>query len=306
MPSKVYLTGANGRLGSAVLSKIDAVPLVRRSTGLKNEIVTDFSNDQLRGILRDARALIHLAGSIEEPQKRKMHETNVGMTWRIINALPKGCKVIFSSSIAVYGKNLAKKPANEETKTHPDSDYARSKLDAEEVIRKHPLHVILRIATIYGPQFSDYFMILDRIRKGKMKMIGDGKNRIPFVHVDDVAAVIANAVEKGSGTYVVAGEPLTQKEIYEIAAKELGVPFKMGSINTGMAMGIAWVSEKTSKIRGKKATTREHIRVLSSDRIFDCSKARSELGFSPRPLSEGIKEMAAVYKVSENVKNTKH
>ena len=303
--TKIYVTGASGRLGKAVLEKLPgAVPLVRSSKGLEGEIVTDFSLDHLRSVFRDARAVIHLAGSLDMGNPGELKEANSALTWRVVDAAPGDAKIIYSSSISVYGKSLAKKPADEATKTNPDSAYARSKLDAEEVVRKHPSHVILRIGTIYGPQFPDYFVILDKIKKGRMKLIGSGNNRIPFVHVDDVAAVISSAVEKGQGTYVVAGDPLTQKQIYETAAKELGVPFKMGNIGSGEAMVFAWFSEKTAGIRGKKATMQEQVRVLSSDRVFDCSKARQELGFAPRPLEQGIREMVAAYRSLENVKNT--
>jgi nucleoside-diphosphate-sugar epimerase len=292
--ARIYITGAGGRLGRAVLSRIqDASPLVRKPGGLKNEIVTDFSNEQLRSILKDAKAVIHLAGEAFSRDRKAMREANVGLTWRVVNALPQGARIIFSSSISVYGKRLAKKPADEETKTGPDSDYARTKLEAEEVVRKHPSHVILRIGTMYGPQFEDYFLILERIRKGTMKIIGSGENRIPFVHVEDVAAVIANAVERGQGTYVVAGEPLKQKEIYEIAAKEMGIPFKERRVPGPIAMLIARGSEM---LKGKSAMGREHIAVLASDRVFDCAKAKIELGFSPRPLERGVKEMVAEYR----------
>jgi dihydroflavonol-4-reductase len=297
MGSKVYITGASGRLGAAVLAKVDAVPLVRRPCGLKGEIVTDFSSDQLRGILGDARAVIHLAGSLDTLERKKLQDTNVGLTWRISDSVPKGCRLIYSSSISVYGKNLARKPADEETPARPDSDYARSKLEAENIVRKHPLHVILRIGTIYGPGFEDYFMILERVRTGKMKLVGNGENRVPFVHADDVAAVIAAAVEKGQGTYVVAGEPMTQREIFSIAAKELGVEPPKKKMPLGVASLAARVSAGMAKLAGKKPKiTPEHIAVLGHDRIFDCTKARRDLGFAPRPLVQGIKEMVAELK----------
>ncbi|HSB47385.1 MAG TPA: NAD-dependent epimerase/dehydratase family protein [Candidatus Bilamarchaeum sp.] len=307
MAGKVYVTGAGGRLASAVLSKVNAVPLVRRASGLKGEIVTDFSVDQLRSILGDARAVIHLAGSIDARDSKTIHESNVGLTWRIVNAVPEGCKVVFSSSISVYGKKLAKKPADENTKTAPDTDYARTKLEAEGVVRKQKQHVILRIGTLYGPQFEDYFMIFDRLKAGKMRVVGDGKNRIPFVHADDVAAVIASALEKGQGTYVVAGEPLSQMEIYSVACKELGVEPPKKSIPLAFAGLAAGIWEGASRAVGKKPRmTREHVAVLGNDRIFDCTKAKSELGFAPRPLADGIREMAAEYRkrASGNVKNT--
>jgi nucleoside-diphosphate-sugar epimerase len=84
----------------------------------------------------------------------------------------------------------------------------------------------------------------------------------------------------------------------------MGIPFKMKKIPTQIALTIAWFSEKT---KGKGATTREHIRILSSDRIFDCAKAKRELGFAPRPLEQGIKEMVQELKQrAVTIKNTNH
>jgi nucleoside-diphosphate-sugar epimerase len=290
---KVYVTGASGRLGRSVLARLpDAIPLVRKASGLRGELITDFSPEQLKGILRDAKAVIHLAGMLGPADEKRMKDANVGLTWRIIDSLPRGAKAVFASSISVYGKRMAEIPASEKTRTAPDSAYARSKLDAESIVARHPAHCILRIGTMYGPQFEDYYLVLRKIEQGKMRIIGKGDNRVPFVHVDDVADAVANAAGRGSGIYVLAGEPLAQERIYEIAARELGVPKPSKRIGSGLAMLAALFSEKLKR----SPTTREHIAVLASDRVFDCSKARRELGFSPRPLEEGIKEMVREYR----------
>lgn len=296
-PTKVYITGATGRLGSAVLARVDAVPLVRKRSGLKNEVVTDFSPADLRRILADASCVIHLAGSVDTLDTHGLHEANVELTRRIVEALPPHCRIVFSSSVSVYGKRLAQIPANEKTRPNPDSAYAKSKYDAEFQVAARSRHVILRISTIYGPQFADYGKVLSMIEKGKMRILGSGKNRIPFVHVDDVASAIANAVKEGNGTYVLAGDPLSQKEIYYIAARELGVHPPKGSVPLALALALAAYSEFTWRRGGKKpALTTEHISVLGYDRAFDCTRARKELGFAPRPLADGITEMVADYK----------
>src|SRR5271157_3727225 len=147
--TKVYISGASGRLGASVLAKTGGIPLVRKSGLAKNEIVTDFSTDQLKGIFKDAKAVIHLAGSMDTLDKKTLYDSNIALTWRIVDALPEETRIIFSSSISVYGKRLAKVPADEETRTHPDSNYSKTKLEAETIIKKHKDSVILRIGTIY-------------------------------------------------------------------------------------------------------------------------------------------------------------
>ena len=43
----IYVTGANGRIGRVVLSKVNGIAVVRRSCGLPNEIVTSFEVEYL-------------------------------------------------------------------------------------------------------------------------------------------------------------------------------------------------------------------------------------------------------------------
>lgn len=297
MAGKVYITGATGRLGGAVLKRIDAVPLVRRESGLEGEIITDFSLAQLKRILKDAAVVVHIAGSVETWDPAKLKEGNVELTKMIVGAAPADCRIVFAGSVSVYGKELKEKPATEDTGTRPDSAYSRTKYEAERIVAKRPDHVILRIGTLYGPQFADYFRILSKLEKGKMRIIGHGKNRIPFVHVDDAAEAVKAAVKKGKGTYVIAGEPLSQERIFAVAARELGVAAPKKRVCRGLAMAGAVLGEKWCMLTGKKPKfTAEHVSVLAYDRVFDCSKAVEELGFSPRPLEQGITEIVQAYK----------
>lgn len=292
---KIYITGASGRLGRHVLQFVQAVPLVRSAKGLPGEVVTDFSAESLRRILKDADCVIHLAGSMRFWDEGEMQKTNAELTRRIVENSPERCKVVLASSISVYGKKLKEIPADEATRTHPDSAYAKSKWAAEEIVRKKGNHAILRIGTIYGPEFEDYFNILGMLHKGKMFVIGDGKNRIPFVHVEDCARAVAAAVEKGQGTYVVCGESRTQEEIYAIACRELKVQPPKTHISFWMANLLGRVQELGARFGIKPKLTREHVSILGNDRAFRWERARRELGFHPRGVEEGIKEMVEAY-----------
>lgn len=293
----MFITGAGGRLGRHVLASVpQAVPLVRRKSGLDGEIVTDFSTRALRKELEGASAVLHVAGSVDTLDRKALEESNVELTRRVVDAVPAGCRVVFASSISVYGKILARVPADEKTEARPDSDYSRTKMAAERIVATHPDHVILRIGTVYGPGFEDYERMLERIDKGRMKLVGRGGNRIPFVHADDAADAFRAATARGKGLYVIAGEPLTQKRIFEIAARELGVEPPDGSVDRRLAILMAAFGEIAFRLGGRRPSlTREHVAVLAYDRAFDCSKARKELGFSPRPLEDGIKEMVSGY-----------
>lgn len=289
----IYITGASGRLGKRVLKLVpEAIPLVREKKGLKKESITDFSEAQLKNILKNATVIIHLAGSMNFLNHYELWEANVKLTERIVNSAPKDARIIFASSISIYGKEMKEVPANESTPIDPDTPYAKSKSFAEEFVKKNPNHVILRVGTIYGPEFEDYSLILRMIREGKMQILGEGRNRVSFTHVEDVAKAVKNAVTKGKGIYVVSGEAETQEEILKIAAKLLKVPAPTKKVPVSMALLFAQAEEmKASMSKSKPKITQEHVRILSSDRVFDCSKAKKELGFKPRKIKEGIEEI---------------
>jgi farnesol dehydrogenase len=299
MKSKIYITGATGRIGRAVMKEIpEAVPLVRKASGLENEVVADFTDsEELKRKLKDASVLIHIAGSVKTYDKEDLWKSNLELTERLIGALPPDARIIFASTISVYGKKLVDLPADEETPVNPDTEYAKSKYEAEKLVRGYANHVILRMGTVYGPGFDDYFYVLKLLENGKMKIIGDGKNRIPFVHVEDISKVFAAAVSKGKGTYVVTGECRTQREIYQMACRELGVEEPKKKISMLMADIAAMINELKARLTGKALRiTREHIAILGSDRCFNCNRVRRELGFHPRSIEEGIAEIVGLYR----------
>ena len=62
---KIFVTGANGRLGSQFMKLVpNAIPLVRKKSGFKKEIVTDFNSNELKKLLKDADVVVHLAASL--------------------------------------------------------------------------------------------------------------------------------------------------------------------------------------------------------------------------------------------------
>ncbi len=297
MAAKVYVTGANGLLGREVLRQMpNAIPLVRRKCDIKGALVTDFKERSLEKILKDAGTVIHLAASRDFLDKKKTWEGNVELTKRIVESTPKSAKIVFSSSISVYGKKLAKIPANENTPTYPDTPYAKTKLEAERIVSSHPKHAILRIGPIYGPRFEQYFRVIRRIQRRKMFVIGKGDNKTTFVHVTDVAAAIKNAVRKGKGIYVLTGESVQQKKLYELAAEELGVEPPKCHIPVTVAKVIARIELlRLVYLSHKVGFIPEDVSVLSSHRAFNCRKAKTQLGFRPRPLRKGVEEMVSYY-----------
>ena len=291
----VYVTGANGKLGQEVLKLIpSAVPLVRKSSGRPNEKFVDFSDEAgLKAALSDCDTMIHLAGSMKFYDAKQMRESNLELTKRLLACLPKKARVIYASSVSVYGKSLSG-IADEKTPPNPDSEYSKSKYEAEKLVMVRPQSIALRIAAIYGSEYEEYSKFLRMIKKGRMVIFGDGKNSVPFVQVSDVAQAIANSINAEPGIYLISGEPITQNEIYAIAANAIGARPPSLRIPLSIALSFAHLLEIFAAISGKKPMiTREHISILGRNRVFNCEKAKKGLGFSPRPIEQGIRELAS-------------
>ncbi|ADB58050.1 NAD-dependent epimerase/dehydratase family protein [Archaeoglobus profundus] len=276
----IYVTGANGRIGRVVLEKVKGIAIVRRSCGLPNEIVTSYEVEDLRRIFKDARAVLHIAGSVKFKDRKSLWKGNVELTEKVVNAVPDDAKIVFASSIAVYGSNPPYM-ANEETPINPDNYYAKTKALAEEIVSSHRKHVILRIGTVYGIQFNEYIKMISLISKGIVPIVGSGDNRIPFVHVEDVAQCFLNALKEDiQGVYIVCGKPEKLRDIMIFTAKLLRRRFFILRIPKSLAKALA-----------KPLSLEEHVKVLTSDRVFDIRKAMKYLGFNPRDIWGGIREV---------------
>lgn len=316
------VTGAGGRLGRHLLRLLlerhyPVRVLARAGADLSFppgvEVVpgdiTHFYT--LHQAVEGADIVFHLAALVDYTTSEKnLFEVNVEGTRNLLKACvefaPKLKRFVYCSSTAVMGKELAEIPANEKTECIPTDNYGLSKLMAEKVVMEYknklPV-VIIRPAVIYGEGFNEsYFPVFKLLQQHRFRIIDSGDNILPFVHAKDVAQALLLAAEKRKAVgnvYIIAGgEQMTQKEILEIAARELGVKPPKKHIPRFLAELRVQLSYMKSFFTGRNPKlTLEDIAVLSSNRLFDISKAKKELGYSPQVrLEDGIKEMVEYYK----------
>ena len=124
---------------------------------------------------------------------------------------------------------------------------------------------------------------------------------MPFVHVDDVvsAFVLAGRGE-GSGVYNVVGERVTQKEAFDMVCEFMGVGRPMLHASPKQLIFLVKIMNVFNRLAGRRPKLVEaYIEALATERAFDTSKARGELGWEPRVgIREGIREMVEYYKIS--------
>ncbi|HQT45026.1 MAG TPA: NAD(P)-dependent oxidoreductase, partial [Candidatus Micrarchaeota archaeon] len=218
-------------------------------------------------------------------------------------------KFIYASSIAAYGKNIAGKMVDESFPASPTTDYGFSKLSGEKAALEFAgimKIAILRLGLVYGGGIDfGYYKMLEYIQRGKMKIVGDGENRLPFVHANDVAEAFMLACEKNnydSGSiFNICGELKTQNECIGIACRELGAPVPSKHVDFGMASALAALNKALACTTGlgnckKAAESEEFLWVIASDRRIIGRAARDILGFTAKiALADGIAEVARAY-----------
>jgi nucleoside-diphosphate-sugar epimerase len=237
---RIILTGSNGYVGS-VLGPL----LTRRGhsvVGLDAGLFSDCTflsgeagiptlwkdiRDIERADVAGADAIVHLAALSNDPlgslRREWTRAINVEATLRIaeIATLEGIQRFIFSSSCIVYG--AADGPVNEDAEVNPQTDYARSKVEAEiglrDVLGRDCHVVILRNGTIYGasPRMRFDTVLNDFAAAGVSERVvvvtGDGTPWRPVVHVNDVCAAFVRVLE--------APRHCIEREIFNVGASHL-------------------------------------------------------------------------------------
>ncbi|MDQ8200476.1 NAD-dependent epimerase/dehydratase family protein [Pelagicoccus enzymogenes] len=238
---------------------------------------------------------------------------NVEGTQAIIN----GCrdfevkKLVYTStpSVVFNGRSIA---GQDESLPYGESipcPYPTTKVIAEKaVLAAHGQPpgklktVALRPHLIWGNDDPNLVpRVLERARAGKLRIVGDGDNRVDLTHVDNVvdahllAEIALDRSENnpgGKAYFISNGEPVKLWDWINELLKNHDIPqiHRKVSLPTarhlGAAMEALW---KTFKLKGEPPMTRFVASELAKDHWFDISAARRDLGYQPRiTMAEGM------------------
>jgi nucleoside-diphosphate-sugar epimerase len=295
----------------------DVVCLVR-SPG-KAGALTELGCELVAGDLGDGAAIragmegcdgaIHAAAMYEvgipESQHAAMHEANVVGTENVLGCakdagLPK---IVYVSTCGAFG-NTHHQIVDEEYK-HPGaadgeftSYYEQTKVEAhrlaDRMIEEGLPCVIVQPGGVYGPgDTSQLFDLLDQFLKGKMPLIPFPELGLCLAHVEDTAAGIVLALDKGrtGETYVIAGPPTTMRDAVGIVASASGRKAPRHALPTVLMKAMTPIGPLVGKLMGQPPNLRELIRSADNVTFWATNeKAVRELGFDPRGIEEGIRQ----------------
>lgn len=324
--SKVLVTGANGFLGSWVVRRLaeeghQVFSLVRKSSDLSE--LKDAKTEYVYGDVTDLHSLLaafqgmdtvfHLAGLIayKRSDRAAMEKVNVQGTQNVVEACraTNVRRLVHLSSVVAVGASFdSQHILNEESPynvAHLDLGYFETKRKAELIVKeacqKNRLDaVILNPSTIYGPGDARKGSRKTQLKvaQGKFKFYTSGG--VNVVAVQDAVDGIVSAWKKGrtGERYILAGENLRIRELFEIIAKQAGQEPPKMLLPTPVLHGIGMVGDLMGTLGMKSPISRENAWTSTMFHWFDSSKAQRELDFKPRPAEIAISQ--SVQWIKEN------
>ncbi len=319
----ILVTGATGFIGSHLVEALidkgyEVYGLFRdskksdflRRLGAKPVYGDLLNKDSLKKALTNVDIVFHLAAALHAntKSKKRFFDVNVLGTKNLIEACLESevKRFLHCSSVGVHG--VTKKLANENSPCEPTTYYDKSKYLAEKLVRnylnngKMDITIVRPAAIVYGPRdFSAMYGLFKAIESKKFMIIGNGRNVIHMIYVKNLVHGMILAAENNIAngqTYILADETLTTvKDIQNIIAKTLNVPKNNLHIPVWLATLMALNFEVLSKIMNfSPPLTFSRVSFLTSNRAYDISKAKKELGFkSLTSLQHGIRETVDWY-----------
>jgi len=302
---KILITGSSGFIGNFLTSR-----LKRKYTVIGHGIESnsgshksDFfeininSHSDWHECLQNVNTIIHLAAVAHNNSNDPdyINEVNVKGTINLAKqAAESGVKrFVFISSIGVLGNSTEHgKVFNESSVVSAHSQYAQSKLDAENALLKIAEEtglevVIIRPVLVYGVGAPGNFgKLVNLVKKVPMLPFALCDNKRSFISVDNLADFIATCVE----------HPKAKNEIFCISD---GVDVSIKEFTSGIAKGLNKsllqlpVPNFVFKLLGSLTGKQDQIDQLVGDLQVDSSKSRELLGWTPPfTMAETLKKLS--------------
>lgn len=313
---RIVVSGGAGFVGRAVVRLLrergaTVVALVRdpghaallRELGA--ELVANDLSDvaSLAEALRGADGVIHAAGSyrigIPAAERAAMWDANVGTTTRILDAAAAAGtpRIVYVSTVNVFGNTSGvvvdeayRRDVGRGFLTWYDETKYRAHDAAERRIAAGAPIVIVQPSQVYGPgDHSGFGEQIQLAYVGKLRYRAVEGLRIGLVHVDDLAAGIVAALERGrvGESYVLSGPAVSLREATAIAARIGGHPLPRLVAPDGLLRIMA----PLGRFMGQP-NLREIVDSSSGVTYLATSaKAERELGFRARDIETGLREV---------------
>jgi nucleoside-diphosphate-sugar epimerase len=317
---KALVTGANGFTGSHLVKVLAnngdrVVGLVRKSSNIDRlancnvELVYGDITDvaALQQAMTEVDVVFHTAAYVELGivNEKEMERVNVAGT-RTVLEVAKACsvgKIVYCSTIGIFG-DTGGQAINEgfkRTQQGFSSAYDRTKYLAQEIVdsfASQGLPVVSVLPSgIFGADDPHFRPILQQFIKRRLKLWAGGSRVTGIVHVDDLAAAMILAAEKGinGDKYIISAGDLTTKEMFATMASFTGIPAPREAPKLLVRLAGNLLDPLGRLFKFQPPLSRERVHYIYDRCVrVDATKARTQLDWQPRSVTETLKELVTL------------
>lgn len=324
---RYLITGATGLVGShlaeACVERGYSVVTLARPTS-DTRLLEKLGVRIIRGDLADAPALeqavagadvvVHCAAKVGDwgpvEEYRRVNVEGLRNLLEAIRGRPLQ-RLVHLSSLGVY--EARDHYGTDESVSPPDQHmdgYTQTKVESEKLaLQYHREHdvpvVVLRPGFIYGPRDRTVLpKLMEALEQKQVRYLGDGSKAMNTIFVGNLVDAIFLAVENpkaiGQIYNLTDDEPVSKRRFMEAIADLAGLERPQRSVPLWLAKTLAWVMERSARLRGAKQAprlTQARIKFLGLNLGFSVEKAKRELGYQRRVrFEDGIEEAVTWWK----------
>lgn len=309
----ILITGANGFVGSALLSRLNANSIQVLGRKLPNDFLAErfykqeinHFEDYSRALSRGVETVIHLAARVHVMDDKvtnpleEYRNTNVYGTMNLARqAVKAGVKrFIFLSSIKVNGESTEREmPFCSFSDYCPEDSYGVSKAEAEQELFKLAKEtglevVVIRPTLVYGPGVkANFASLLDLVYKGiPLPFSFIDKNKRSLVSVENLVDLIVACVDHPKA----ANQIFLASDDHDVSTSEMvrHMALALGKPTWQLPMPV-WCY----KLVGKAFNKSNVVDRLTGSLQVDISHTKETLGWvPPQSLLEGFKQTADAF-----------
>ena len=313
MTRSILVTGATGFIGGTLIRRLLGdgravrAALRRTTPGLPAEAelvaIRDIGPETnwMRAV-DGADAVVHLAARVHMTGE---YTPDALPLFRAVNAAGSATlaraareagvrRLVLLSTTTVYGDRSLGRPFDEASPPAPATPYARSKLEAEQLVAEalrgsSTEFVVLRPPLVYGAGAKGNFERLVRlVRRGIPLPLASVHNRRSLVYVGNLVDAIVRSLDHPAAagrTYVVSdGEDVSTPQLVSRIAAALGRRPRLIPMPPALL-----------RFAGKLIGRADEVARMLDDMAVDSSRIRKELDWQPAfTLAEGLSQSVAL------------
>lgn len=314
--SRYFVTGSTGFIGGRVARMLreaghTVVTIVRdpakaealRTAGVEVHRGDITDAESMRAPMQGCDGVFHIAGwyklGVRDP--REGERINVMGTRTVLTLMRELgiAKGVYTSTLAVHGDTHGAEVAEDYEFSGPfDSAYDRTKWQAHRVAEEFiaaglPL-VIVQPGLVYGPgDTSSARATLIQFLKRELPLV-PAEAGYSWAHIDDIARGHLLAMERGrvGQSYHLAGPACTLVDALALSSRLTGVKGPGFEAPWWLLRGLSVLLTPVAALLPIEGQYHpEMLRVMAGATYYGRSdKARAELGWTARPLEEGLRE----------------